>query len=89
MTGAIARVARLEQFWPGGYDSVAANLRSATTAPWVVLGVAPGASMWAESCTLMTAALTGLPGHRAMLEFATSIDAPLPERAREISAGHA
>lgn len=27
---------------------------------------------------LMTTALTRLPGHRAMLEFATSIDAPFP-----------
>ena len=86
MTGAIARVALPEQVWPGGYDSAAANLRSATAAPWVVRGVAPGASVCAESCTLMTAALTRLPGHGAMLEFAASIDASLPERAREISA---
>ncbi len=38
---------------------------------------------------LMTNALTKLPGHGEMLAFATGIDAPLPERAREIAAGRA
>ncbi|MDY7087557.1 MAG: hypothetical protein SYR96_20880 [Actinomycetota bacterium] len=38
---------------------------------------------------LMTNALTELPGHREMLTFAIGIDAPLPERAREIAASRA
>lgn len=39
--------------------------------------------------TLMTTALTRLPGHREMLDFATGIEAPLPDRARDIATGRA
>ena len=34
--------------------------------------------------TLITAALGRLPGHQHMLDFAVSVDAPIPARAREI-----
>lgn len=38
----------------------------------------------ATAGTLITAALGRLPGHQEMLDFAVTIDAPLPLRAREI-----